>query len=267
MLGKLIKYDLLADWKRYAVLFAATLLVSTTSKMIQQVPHSEFFAVLYDILGAVLMALLLAMGVLVIGFSLIRFYKNVLRDEAYLTHTLPVHTWQIIVSKLISTYIWSLAALLIGGISMGIIEGDLFWIFGAVGEFSEFVDSFPDPALKSLFIQFAVTLAAGAVISLFCFMSHIYFCFALGNFSSGHKTGVSVLAFFAVTIAENIIGQAVMRLSGITDIEWTDELLPPAEAFGTMNVSMTVWLIISFVISLGFFIAAERIFAKKLNLE
>ncbi len=100
-------------------------------------------------------------------------------------------------------------------------------------------------------------------------MSHAYFCFALGNLSSSHKLGLAVLAFFGLNIAENILATVVMGFltPDSVDVVWTDETIPPVQVFEMVNKTTLTILILSVLISVGLFIAAERIFTKKLNLE
>ncbi|MDE6745299.1 MAG: hypothetical protein K2J72_01535, partial [Oscillospiraceae bacterium] len=113
MLGKLIKYDLMADWKKYAALYAATLITSimlfTTGKIKESIRDNRILEMVEDMFGIVFMTLIIAISVAVVVLTVMRFYKNVMRDEGYLTHTLPVHTWEILASKLISSYIWFLS--------------------------------------------------------------------------------------------------------------------------------------------------------------
>ena len=109
MLGKLIKWDLAADRNKYIVLYAATLLVSVmlvaTGKIKEHIINNRMLEIIEVMFGTLFMTLIVSIVIVVVGFTVTRFYKNVIRDEGYLTHTLPVHTWQILVSKLIVSYI------------------------------------------------------------------------------------------------------------------------------------------------------------------
>lgn len=274
MLGKLIKYDLMADWKKYSALYAATLLVSvmllTMGKITERIRDNRILEVIEEMFGVLFTMLIVAIGVAVIVLTVMRFYKNVVRDEGYLTHTLPVHTWQILASKLISSYIWFFSAFIIGGICIGIGMGEPFWIFDFFEELSEVISmETPGSTERSLFIQMLVIIAISVVLAPFFIMAHTYFCFALGNLSNSHKLGVAVLAFFGVNIAENIISTIALSFLAprFVDDRWADEMMPMSEVFRVSNNVMLIALVISIVISVGFFIASERIFAKKLNLE
>lgn len=274
MLGKLIKYDLMADWKKYSALYAATLLVSvmllTMGKIKERIHDNRILEIVEDMFGVLFMTLIVAIGVAVIVLTVMRFYKNVVRDEGYLTHTLPVHTWQILASKLISSYIWFFSAFIIGGICIGIGMDEPFWIFDFFEELSEVISTEASGSTeRSLLIQIFVVIAISVVLAPFFIMTHTYFCFALGNLSNSHKLGVAVLSFFGVNIAENIISTIVLSFftTNFLGDRWADEMMPMTEVFRVSNTVMIIALVISIVISVGFFIASERIFAKKLNLE
>lgn len=279
MLRKLIKYDLMADWKKYSVLYAATLLVSVmlfiTGKITERIHNNRMLEIVESMFGILFTTLIVAIAVAVVVLTVMRFYKNVMRDEGYLTHTLPVHTWEILTSKLISSYIWFLSAMIACGVCLGIGTGEPFWVFEFFEELADAFSQMPDPVEKSLAIQFLTIIAVSVVLAPFFIMTHTYFCFALGNLSNSHKLGISVLAFFGVNIAENILATIIMTFfaSNLVDERWANEMMSADEtllineSFALTNKIMVPSLIVSIVISAGFFIAAERIFTKKLNLE
>ena len=273
MLGKLIKYDLMADWKKYSALYAATLLVSvmmfTMGKIKESIRDNQILKIVEGMFGVVFMTLIVAIGIAVVVLTVMRFYKNVVRDEGYLTHTLPVHTWQILASKLISAYIWFLSAFIIGGICIGIGMDEPFWFFNLFEELADAISSASNSAEKTFIIHLLTIIIISIVLFPFFIMAHTYFCFALGNLSNSHKLGIAVLAFFGVNIAENIISTIILAflVPSFIDDRWENEMMPMTEVFRISNNVMLIALVTSFVISVGFFIASERIFAKKLNLE
>lgn len=147
------------------------------------------------------------------------------------------------------------------------MASDLLWLFDAIGDFAEFMSEIPSPQEKSALILLIAIIIISVVLSPFFLMSHAYFCFALGNLSSSHKLGLGVLAFFGLNIAENVLATVVIGFLDFSDVVWTDEIIPPVPVFGVINKTMLTMLILSVAVSAGLFIAAERIFAKKLNLE
>ncbi len=271
MLGKLIKYDLWADWKKYTIIYASTLMLSIAVYFLERdmsaVQNNAFLFFLDHIVSAAFILMTAAAVVMVFVFAVMRFYKNIMRDEGYLMHTLPVHTWQLIASKLITVYIWFFAAIIVMIISTGILMGEPFWVFKLMGNYSRFIQEFSELYGESA--EFGMTFLKYCFLSLlmspFYFMSHTYFSLALGNLASSRKLGISVLMFFAVHIAEQIIATVIMSVNAAGLI--ISEQVTDAQMLSFLNRSMLEAIIMSTVLSLGMLVAAERIFAKRLNLE
>ncbi len=271
MLGKLIKYDILADWKKYAIVFASTLLLSLTVFILERdmsaVQNNAFLLIVDHFVSGAFIIMTVATAVIVFVFAIMRFYKNLVRDEGYLMHTLPVHTWQLIASKLITVYIWSAASVIVLMISTGIITGKPLWFFDFIGSYSEFLAEINEIAGEN--IDFIKTFMLYGILSVLLsplfLMSHTYFSLALGNLASSRKLGIAVLAFFAINIAEQIISAVIMSVNA------SDMIIPKQvsdmQVLSFINNSMFASIIISTALSLGMLVGAERIFAKKLNLE
>ncbi len=279
MLRKLIKYEILADYKKYGATFAAMLLVSCLllffDKMTSWINNNLFMKLITGVLGALFMALVVVVCSMVMVFATMRFYKNLVRDEGYLMHTLPVPTWMLIVSKLIAVYIWTILVAFAVGICSGIAFGEPFWLFEMIGSIPEVItearEIFGDGGYNQL-RTFIIYMGIFFVLLPAMGMLHIYFSFALGNLFNRHKLGMSVLMFFVVYIAEQIISSVFMMfvssdiMRSVMDSQ-TSTAIPDERMFGYMNEAMLVSIIFSVIFSVGYYIAAERIFAKKLNLE
>ncbi len=272
MLGKLIKYDILADWKKYAIVYAATLLLSIMTfileKCMSNVQNNTFLVIIDKLVSAAFMVMVVATALIVFVFSVMRFYKNLVRDEGYLMHTLPVPTWQLIASKLITVYIWFIAAVIVIIASTGIILGEPLWFFKMIDGWSELMADLTEMAGEEgvqPFTTFMGYVLLSTVLSPFYFMTHTYFSLALGNLSNSHKLGIAVLAFFGIYIGEQIISAVILSVNTAGLI--TAEEVSDAQGFTFLNNSMLAAIILSTVLAVGMLIGAERIFAKKLNLE
>ncbi|MBQ8787308.1 MAG: hypothetical protein IJZ61_06715 [Oscillospiraceae bacterium] len=277
MLGKLIKYDILADYKRYGIVFAAMLLFSFLLMALDRLTDifkgNRFFAIMMIICAVLFIAAFIVMFTMIMVIATIRFYKNLVRDEGYLMHTLPVPTWQLITSKLVTTYIWSAASVIVAGICFGIVSGEMLWLFKldigwealSAAFVEDTVNGTPEQ-LRNLFIICIVTI----VLTPGFMVLQIYMSLALGNLFHTHKLGMSVLMFFALYIVEQILsGVFMMFMSAdmvkyMTDIE---SVVPFDVGYKYMMTSMYVSTIYTVVLMVAFFIGAERIFSKKLNLE
>ena len=289
MLGKLIKYDLLADYKKYIAVYismaATSVLLLFFDKMTSWISNNNFLTLMAVVFAVLFLIISVISAVMLLVFSTIRFYKNIVRDEGYLMHTLPVPTWQLIASKFISVYIWFFITLIVTGICSGIAYGEPFWLFNLSEGFSdEFKAGFQigynaangptaDIVFEEdwqLFTGMMKLYAVLILLSPFMTMSSIYFSFALGNLFNKSKLAMSVVMYFLLQFAEMILGafcSGFVTLDFFAEAAKYGEDMPMPLMYDFFRQIMTVTTIISVILSIGFMIAAERIFAKKLNLE
>ncbi len=277
MLRKLIKYDILADYKRYGIVFAAmflfSILLMVLDRLTDMFKENRFFQVMMIICVMLFFAAAVVMFTMIFVIATIRFYKNLVRDEGYLMHTLPVPTWKLIMSKFITTYIWSVAALIVMGICFGIVAGEPLWLFkldiGWEVLSSAFVEDTVDGTAEQLRNFFLVCFIVMALTPGFMVL-HIYMSLALGNLFHTHKLGMSVLMFFALYIAEQLLSGVAMLFMSSEMVEYLtvlDSVVPFEAGYRYMMTSMIFSIFYTIVLMVGFFIGSERIFSKKLNLE
>ena len=273
MLKKLIKYEILADWKKYAFVTAALFIISFMLLVFGEISTTVANNKLIEYINMILLFAFLTLAVVAVAmlfvFATIRFYKSFIRDQGYLMHTLPVSTWQLIVSNLIAVYIWAIliaAVLMIcGGISMG----EPLWLFELIEDRGEVMDSIASEFGAEAAPELVRTLgiaAAMIVLSPAMYMTHIYFSFALGNLFSRNKLAMSVLMFFAVYFATQILYSIVAFPFFLNMMSLGDDV-SEQQAFRISGDISLLSLIVSVITAIVFFIASERIFAKKLNLE
>ena len=277
MLRKLIKYDILADYKRYGIVFAAmflfSILLMVLDRLTDMFKENRFFQVMMIICVMLFFAAAVVMFTMIFVIATIRFYKNLVRDEGYLMHTLPVPTWKLIMSKFITTYIWSAAALIVMGICFGIVAGEPLWLFkldiGWEVLSSAFVEDTVDGTAEQLRNFFLVCFIVMALTPGFMVL-HIYMSLALGNLFHTHKLGMSVLLFFALYIAEQLLSGVAMLFMSSEMVEYLtviDSVVPFEAGYRYMMTSMIFSIVYTIVLMVGYFIGSERIFSKKLNLE
>lgn len=241
MLIKLIKYDLLADYKKYCALFAAMLTISIMM-LISDTAMSVTISTLDMILFSAYVVILVAAVLMVVVFSISRFYNNIVQDEGYLMHTLPVPTWQLLASKLITTYIWAAATVLMEIVCAALATGERRIFSDIISSITEITTN-RDAAETMLYV----------LMSPFYLMSRIYLVCGLGNLFSKNKKGIAVVMYVVIQFIEGIFTTYVTMLV-------------------TLNVTafsgyMFVKIVLALALSVGYFIAAERLFAKRLNLE
>ena len=195
MLGKLLKYDFRSLYRPFVLTWSAVLALALLTRITyfypDPVPYTSdmFFARLA--LGAYLICLLATVVVAVV-LVIQRFYKGVWGDEGYLLHPLPVRSWQILLSKLISA-----AALLFLSILVGVGS---FFLLLPLGDprFEDLARSF-QALLQSFSGWSLLTLVLSLLSDIVRTCLLVYLAMAIGHLFSKRRLAMSVAAFLAVT--------------------------------------------------------------------
>lgn len=119
MIRKLLKYDLKAIARYLLPLYVVFLAISFVNGFIKPfdiLDNASGFnlQVLISIMLIIIFYIMMfgiLLGTIIIQIQ--RFQKNLLSDEGYLSFTLPVKTWQHVLSKLISSLMWIILSILV----------------------------------------------------------------------------------------------------------------------------------------------------------
>lgn len=272
MLGKLLKYDLKAEYKTYGILYIVLILTSflslITSKILDNYPKNIVVEAIQKLFIAGVSVLSFSIFIITIVFSISRFYKNLLKDEGYLMHTLPVSTSQLILSKYIAFFIWSIAAAVVVFFAVSISAGGFEWI----NIFAQGYRKGFEIVNHQDFTKFNIYLIILIVITPLAFMSHVYLSFAIGQLSNKNKLGMSVAAFVVIYFVEQIVSTIITLLlpnSGVS-FEYNSDIGPTTEtieAFSKITDYMLIGVIITALVAAAMYIVSNVILTKKLNLE
>lgn len=277
MLGKLIKYDLKSMSRAFVPMWLiapvvalmlsfsirGTVAWANTSRL-----GSLFVlgnGLLLAIMGILFFGALVGLFVMTIVFVIQRFWNGLLKEEGYLMFTLPVKTWELVVSK-------ALTATLVSGISiiMGIFSGVILAVFSTEEVirslsmawkyvFSEIIDLGPTFWLNVLL--FILLLILGTAQSIY----HAYAAMSIGHLFQTHKVIGSCVSYIGISIIVSIIGNIVNAVisTAIPDINyWSYDLME------MMSTAYLLYMILAtFVELVAYHVITERILSKKLNLE
>ena len=101
MLGKVLKYDLKRLGQSLTPLYIITLILSVVvlgGSYLTDI--NQLFTIAYGTVLLFFIVLLMAVGIGTFFLSIQKFYQNLLKDEGYLTNTLPVTKNTLILSKI-----------------------------------------------------------------------------------------------------------------------------------------------------------------------
>lgn len=265
MLGKLLKYEMKATSRIFLPLYLVLLVYSAIHKVISsfspnklQLPQALSLMVYIMILCCMLVVTIVVM--------IQRFYKNLLTDEGYLMFTLPTKTWKHIASKLTVSMLWMVLSGIVAIASIFIVafneitkSGFIQFVTDFTGKFFEYYGTFSIILVIEALLLLVIGLAQNILV--------IYASIAVGHLANKYRVLTSLGAFIIINTASQIIMTIVTAIGSLFPI-------PKFTSTGFMIatdplIQFGLWaiMILTGLLSAGYFILANYILSRKLNLE
>ncbi len=261
MLGKLLKYDLKASYRYLLVCYCVYIALTVgfvlsvkgvdTASGVPGMVLAFTFLSLTILWGGSLIALVILTYVLVIR----RFYVNLVRDEGYLTLTLPVSTRMHMLSKLLSGVFFIVLTGIVIAAGLAIVAAGL----GGANVWEELAQ-----ALRSFFETFesfyGTLFFVNGVLNFIRGILLIYFSICVGQMFAKHKIWGAIGAYLGLLIVLELfvfIGSLVFGLYG------------GVNALVRWMYSGSTWLNTIYIIAqiLIYFFLGAWILEKRANLE
>jgi len=263
MLGKLLKHEWRATIRRYALFYLVLGAMTLFAAVIHAIPVDNFFFNMAE--GAVLLLYVITViGVMFcsVGMAIVRFYKNMVSDEGYLTFTLPLTVDCHLMIKIASMFFWAITSIvttLVGGL---IIFGGLYVGYS---DFSEEISIDFSEMLQSIFAQSESFVGAQVVLSILALLMSLFFqsmliylAVALGcMLFKKHRLVGSVISIYAVNRIYSFIFTVSMLIS--SEIGMTSAV--------AYLITMGFMIAVASAGIVGAYMGMRYILQKKLNLE
>ena len=256
MLLKLLKYDFRAMWKQFSLIWGAALALALVNRFTVFRDAGNNVHSNSDLLLFAFMCVIVAMFVIAIIFVVNRFSKGLLGNEGYLMHTLPVRSWQLVLSKLICGVVnWVVCGVvaLVSPFIMAPLNWAELFQFPVWSDILQGIMKHPG----ALVLMAEFCLATFSFLTLF--IASMYLAMAVGHLFSRHRRLVSVAAFIGLYILIANLYELVFSYSGVQSL--MD--MATANAYGSMLTASATTLIPAAV----FLAAVCWILENKLNLE
>lgn len=194
MLGKLIKYDLKSLRKQlfgyYIVVIIASIL-SRISYEIQLIWKS--FSIICVPIWIVFVILLVGSIIYTFYISIKRYYKNIYKEEGYLTNTLPVSKIDILLAKDISSMIFFILSLIVIIIASLISFKDLDKLFKLITD---------------TYSNYSILMIVGSliiIVSYLFYLTIIHLAISLGHRHNSNKIALSIVYGIIIYIITQIV--------------------------------------------------------------
>ncbi len=196
MLGKLMKYDLMSAMRSFGPLYLVLLAMSVVIGLFIRFNVTENFLMTFLIISyGVTMIVCWVVPIVILT---LRFKKNLLGDEGYLSFALPVSTFEQIVAKVLSALIITvicaavvILSFLITGFFAASFDQLRIALQQLAGIFHEVLD-------VNLIPQLLKGLAM-LILSSVQFITQIYAALAIGHLFKDHETLGAAIAFIAMS--------------------------------------------------------------------
>lgn len=274
MLRKLIKHEFRATAHLMLPLFVLAPVTAIGGNIsVKYLMESESNAL--NIIGLILLtAFAVAMAAVCIMAVVVmvqRFYKNLLQDEGYIMLTLPVSVHQHIWSKLIVSIVWFALSCVIVLLSIFILVYDMgmlrefFHVFDLIlEEISTLRESGYLTHMIFIAIELILMLIAGSISSCL----HFYTALSMGHSFAKSKMLLSVVLYFAVSFAMQIINGIVAAFAGNTGLaeSFFDRFVNLQGVAGTHPV-MIIFILYNALFGAILYFLTVFFMKKRLNLE
>lgn len=255
---KLIKHEWLQMWNYLSlILIAGTLfIISQRILLINPIKNIPVLGFLANFAPALLFMSIAAFVIVVFLFLIIRFFKSMFGDEGYLTFTLPVEPWKIILSKTLVASVYYFITLFIITMIIMSIEPRLL----------EQVLFLMDHVLYSSITKLVLVLPILYPIST---LMSAYLAMSLGQISNKNKVVMSIVFYIIIGMVSQVVGSIITLIFFKNDIEILSSTRIPTEAmmidfFNTFTLSV---VILALVTTVAEFFLIQLICKKKLNLQ
>ena len=263
MLAKLMKYEFKATSRIFIPLYAVLLVFSIVNRIINPdnlIRSSSNFDI-FDIFAIVGVTLYIGMIIAVVIVTLIimiqRYYKNLLGDEGYLMFTLPVQSWKLIISKVITSVTWSILSFLTTIVSLIIIMGTKN-LGTDIREIFEFIKTSMGAAGFVILPLYGLLMLASSIIMIFTAIT-------LGQLFSKHRVIASFGMYCALYMAQQLL-LSILILS--FSFSWFQFIIRSTDPTPTQLNKFLIFIIIpGIIMGIVHFIVTNYIMNRKLNLE
>ena len=243
MFWNLVRYEFKNVNKWYLALYGAVLalsaLIGVQASSLKSIDTPDQQLIMLVFLALVFGGLIITLSISTLILIIRRFKGSVYDRQGYLTLTLPVSEHQIILSKLLGAFIWSLASSLVFILSIYIIlvltGANFLDIFSLEYLFKFYMDSF---------WLSVISFILSTVASILC----IYLSISIGQLFNEYRTALAVLAYIVI---QTILGFVGLNLRIDIDYNWM----------------ISFEIVKDLILSAAFYLGTYYILKNKVNLQ
>ena len=243
MFWNLVRYEFKNVNKWFLALYAAVLslsvIIGIQGSSLSSTYYQDKGVVMLVFLSLVFGGLVITLGISTLILIIQRFKGSVYDRRGYLTLTLPVSEHQILSSKLLGAFVWSLSSTVVFLLSLYIII--------AMIQPDAFISNFAEYMLKNYTDDFWLALISyifNTLAGILC----IYLSISIGQLFNEYRTALAVVAYIAIQV---VLGFVTLNLRIDFDYNWV----------------LSFEIFKDLILSVGFYLGTYYILKNKVNLQ
>ena len=273
MLGKLIKHEIRHS-ARYTMAIYGAAFAAMAVTGISLLIDSGW-------LGAVSCGILYVIGFAAVVTTLVsiikNFYDTLFARQGYLTLTLPVKGSELLISKVLVSFMWIVASFTVMGLTLYVIflygkerSGGTMDSMWEIISLSGILDMLPS---KAAIIEFIVVVVILAIATIITYVGYVYFTVTLSNTRAlqNHPKLYGGLIFFGIMSFVNTLGNKLTEYLPLTINVSTEKVFIAFSQMGTepdVLISYGVGgTIFSGLVAVGLLFATGYIIENKVNIK
>lgn len=223
--------------------------------------------ILLAVTAVVFIGVIVGLMVMTILFIIQRFWNGLLKDEGYLMFTLPVKTWELIVSKaLVATLVTCISSVVavFSCIVLGVFSsGELIRTFAYM--WKTFLEGIIETG--PIFWIYLILMVLLGITSAVKNIYHLYAAMSLGQLFEGHRVAGSCVSYIGISIAFSVISGIIGLFVSFVypDFLYQGIYYGDEDIWGVFYLCYMLFLTMLQIVL--FHVISERILATKLNLE
>ncbi|WP_423364156.1 hypothetical protein [Mycoplasma sp. P36-A1] len=264
MLIKLIKYDMKSMIKDTSFIYLITFISCIMAAIFMNFIDSEnlFIKIIVTLVIIFSVIMLITINIVTLVAVIKRFYTNVLKDQGYLTNTLPITKGTLVLSKYISSSLMLIISSIVTVILSTIFSSsNIFSLTStAIRELNDNINY-----LGFSFIPFIIGLIVLFLITCVYFQAFVYTALVLGHAKDRNKILFSILyAIIINTILSIALVFGVYLIEGLSysfnfSTNMSEQLV----------INTVIWglVVISAIPTIAYYFITKITLEKRLNLE
>lgn len=262
MLGKLLKYDLKWCYKPLGVFYLLTFFFSIVVRIVEGFESSLIVLIIDKICCGIVISMIVSIMINCFMRNWARFIRNIYKDEAYLTHTLPVSKNKIYLSKVLSMSITLLTSFVVILICLAVAtlnRDTLIVLKDGLEKMAMYFDSsilgFVLVMGIIIFLEFLLMLLSGMLGII------------IGYRSNNYKTIKSVVIGFGVYVILAIMSVGILYVVGLFDLSIMDVFNNVLVSPSTLKGMMLIGILMYAIYNIGIYFVGNKLFNCGVNLD